>query len=95
MEKWNRGLGHLFMTIFLHNYSAFMVIPAITDVTMSALCPGRDECSIAIYLTGFQQAVHFHHGNDLRGVSFEILEDENKITKQPKGATNSQYNNLS
>ncbi|XP_030507528.1 uncharacterized protein LOC115722445 isoform X2 [Cannabis sativa] len=57
MEKWNRGLGHLFMTIFLHNYSAFMVIPAITDVTMSALCPGRDECSIAIYLTGFQQAI--------------------------------------
>ncbi|KAJ6920962.1 hypothetical protein NC651_014514 [Populus alba x Populus x berolinensis] len=33
-----------------------MVIPAITDVTMSALCPGRDECSLAIYLTGFQQA---------------------------------------
>ncbi|XP_062098286.1 uncharacterized protein LOC133804142 [Humulus lupulus] len=57
MEKWNSGLGHLFMTIFLHNYSAFMVIPAITDVTMSALCPGRDECSIAIYLTGFQQAI--------------------------------------
>ncbi|PON39090.1 hypothetical protein PanWU01x14_307280 [Parasponia andersonii] len=56
MEKWNIGLGHLFMTIFLHNYSAFMVIPAITDVTMSALCPGRDECSLAIYLTGFQQA---------------------------------------
>ncbi|KAL5557798.1 hypothetical protein UlMin_034009 [Ulmus minor] len=51
------GLGHLFMTIFLHNYSTFMVIPAITDVTMSALCPGRDECSIAIYLTGFQQAI--------------------------------------
>nr|TKS03210.1 hypothetical protein D5086_0000152070 [Populus alba] len=34
-----------------------MVIPAITDVTMSALCPGRDECSLAIYLTGFQQAI--------------------------------------
>ncbi|KAF9683191.1 hypothetical protein SADUNF_Sadunf05G0186800 [Salix dunnii] len=50
------GLSHLFMTIFLHNFSAFMVIPAITDVTMSALCPGRDECSLAIYLTGFQQA---------------------------------------
>ncbi|CAL5384612.1 unnamed protein product [Camellia sinensis] len=34
-----------------------MVIPAITDVTMSALCPGEDECSIAIYLTGIQQAI--------------------------------------
>ncbi|OVA15972.1 Tetracycline resistance protein [Macleaya cordata] len=34
-----------------------MVIPAITDVTMLALCPGKDECSIAIYLSGFQQAV--------------------------------------
>ncbi|KAJ6306274.1 hypothetical protein OIU78_021565 [Salix suchowensis] len=51
------GLSHLFMTIFLHNFSTFMVIPAITDVTMSALCPGRDECSLAIYLTGFQQAI--------------------------------------
>jgi len=56
MEKLS-GLSHLFMTIFLHNFSTFMVIPAITDVTMSALCPGRDECSLAIYLTGFQQAV--------------------------------------
>ncbi|XP_057974307.1 uncharacterized protein LOC131162138 [Malania oleifera] len=56
MEKlW--GLNHLFMTVFLHNFSTFMVIPAITDVTMSALCPGKDECSLAIYLTGFQQAV--------------------------------------
>jgi hypothetical protein len=34
-----------------------MVVPAITDVTMAALCPGQDECSLAIYLTGFQQAV--------------------------------------
>ncbi|BFG17574.1 hypothetical protein CerSpe_038480 [Prunus speciosa] len=51
------GLSHLFMAIFLHNFATFMVIPAITDVTMSALCPGRDECSIAIYLTGFQQAI--------------------------------------
>ncbi|XP_018851767.1 hippocampus abundant transcript-like protein 1 isoform X3 [Juglans regia] len=56
MEKLS-GLSHLFMTIFLHNFSSFMVSPAITDVTMSALCPGRDECSLAIYLTGFQQAI--------------------------------------
>ena len=57
MEKYLCGLGQLFMTIFLHNYSSFMVIPAIVDVTMSALCPGKDECSLAIYLTGFSQAV--------------------------------------
>ncbi|KAK4600094.1 hypothetical protein RGQ29_009956 [Quercus rubra] len=56
MEKLS-GLSHLFMTIFLHNFSTFMVIPAITDVTMTALCPGLDECSLAIYLTGFQQAI--------------------------------------
>lgn len=56
MEKLS-GLSHLFMTIFLHNFSTFMVIPAITDVAMTALCPGLDECSLAIYLTGFQQAV--------------------------------------
>ncbi|XP_068309727.1 uncharacterized protein [Pyrus communis] len=57
MERLSAGLSHLFMTVFLHNFATFMVIPAITDVTMSALCPGRDECSIAIYLTGFQQAI--------------------------------------
>ncbi|CAI9755814.1 unnamed protein product [Fraxinus pennsylvanica] len=34
-----------------------MVVPAITDVTMSALCPGKDKCSLAIYLTGAQQAI--------------------------------------
>ncbi|KAH7574833.1 hypothetical protein JRO89_XS02G0010300 [Xanthoceras sorbifolium] len=34
-----------------------MVFPAITDVTMAALCPGKDECSLAIYLSGFQQAM--------------------------------------
>ncbi|KAK4767980.1 hypothetical protein SAY87_003121 [Trapa incisa] len=57
MASGSKMMGHLLMTIFLHNFSTFMVIPAITDVTMSALCPGRDECSLAIYLTGFQQAV--------------------------------------
>lgn len=59
MEKLS-GLSHLFMTVFLYNFSSFMVVPAITDVTMSALCPGKDECSLAIYLAGVQQAVHFH-----------------------------------
>ncbi|XAR64226.1 hypothetical protein NMG60_11024487 [Bertholletia excelsa] len=51
------GVSHLFMTFFLYNFSTFMVIPVITDVTMSALCPGEDECSLAVYLTGFQQAI--------------------------------------
>ncbi|CAO2048043.1 unnamed protein product [Urochloa humidicola] len=51
------GLGHLFVASFLFYFSSFMVIPAITDVTMGAVCPGRDECSLAIYLTGFQNAV--------------------------------------
>ncbi|KAK9129365.1 hypothetical protein Sjap_009852 [Stephania japonica] len=51
------GLGHLFVTVFLYNYASCIVIPAITDVTMAALCPGQDECSLAIYLTGFQQAI--------------------------------------
>ncbi|KAK6115140.1 hypothetical protein DH2020_007409 [Rehmannia glutinosa] len=34
-----------------------MVVPAITDVTLAALCPGKNECSLAIYLTGAQQAM--------------------------------------
>ncbi|KAF7141080.1 hypothetical protein RHSIM_Rhsim06G0012000 [Rhododendron simsii] len=41
----------------INSYSTFMVIPAITDVTMSAICPGEDECSLAIYLTGIQQVL--------------------------------------
>ncbi|XP_006342707.1 tetracycline resistance protein, class E-like [Solanum tuberosum] len=53
----NNGLSHLFMTVFLHCFSIFMVIPSITDITMSAICPGKDECSIAIYLTGIQHAI--------------------------------------
>ncbi|XP_028787707.1 uncharacterized protein LOC114743655 [Neltuma alba] len=57
MEGLKGGLSHLLMMVFLHNFSSFMVVPAITDVTMAALCPGQDECSLAIYLTGFQQAV--------------------------------------
>ncbi|KAL8524208.1 hypothetical protein ACS0TY_013976 [Phlomoides rotata] len=51
------GLSHLFMTLFLHCFANFMVVPAITDVTMAALCPGKDECSLAIYLTGAQQVI--------------------------------------
>ncbi|KAM0041500.1 putative major facilitator superfamily, MFS transporter superfamily [Helianthus debilis subsp. tardiflorus] len=51
------GLSHLFLTVFLFNFSHFMVIPAITDVSMAALCPGENECSFAIYLTGVQQAI--------------------------------------
>ncbi|KAL0325936.1 UNVERIFIED_CONTAM: Hippocampus abundant transcript 1 protein [Sesamum radiatum] len=51
------GLSHLFMTVFLYCFANFMVVPAITDVTMAALCPGKDECSLAIYLTGAQQAI--------------------------------------
>ncbi|KAI3783620.1 hypothetical protein L1987_42704 [Smallanthus sonchifolius] len=51
------GLSHLFLTVFLFNFSHSMVIPAITDVSMAALCPGKDECSFAIYLTGVQQAI--------------------------------------
>lgn len=50
-------LGHLLVFAFLFFFASFMVAPVITDVTMEALCPGRDECSLAIYLTGLQQAV--------------------------------------
>ncbi|KAG8067757.1 hypothetical protein GUJ93_ZPchr0005g14624 [Zizania palustris] len=50
-------MGHLLVFGFLFFFATFMVAPAITDVTMEALCPGRDECSLAIYLTGLQQAI--------------------------------------
>ena len=29
----------------------------MVDVIMSAVCPGKDECSVAIYLTGAQNVV--------------------------------------
>ncbi|KAM3695710.1 hypothetical protein ACB098_07G154000 [Castanea mollissima] len=51
------SLIHLFVTIFLSGFAMFMGVPAITDVTMLAICPGQDECSLAIYLTGCQQAI--------------------------------------
>lgn len=56
MEELSR-LSHLFVTVFLYDFAMFMVIPAITDVTMLALCPGQDRCSVAIYFTGFQQGI--------------------------------------
>ncbi|XP_006648918.1 hippocampus abundant transcript 1 protein-like [Oryza brachyantha] len=51
------GLGHLFVAAFLFHFASYMVLPAITDVTMDAVCPGHDECSVAIYLSGFQSAI--------------------------------------
>lgn len=57
MEKEIKTLSHLFVTVFLWGFANMMVVPAITDVTMMALCPGLDECSLAIYLSGFQQAI--------------------------------------
>ncbi|KAM0821268.1 hypothetical protein ACQ4PT_072376 [Festuca glaucescens] len=56
MKEAAAGLGHLLVFSFLFCVGAFMVAPVITDVTMAALCPGRDQCSLAIYLTGLQQA---------------------------------------
>ncbi|KAF0932299.1 hypothetical protein E2562_009562 [Oryza meyeriana var. granulata] len=51
------GLGHLFVAAFMFHFASYMVLPAITDVTMDAVCPGHDECSVAIYLSGFQSAI--------------------------------------
>ncbi|KAG0457097.1 hypothetical protein HPP92_021950 [Vanilla planifolia] len=52
-----KGLGHLFVCVFLYHFAGFVVAPAITDVTMEALCPGTDQCSLAIYLTGCTQVI--------------------------------------
>ncbi|KAM0908657.1 hypothetical protein ACQ4PT_015307 [Festuca glaucescens] len=57
MKEAAAGLGHLLVFAFLFCVGAFMVAPVITDVTMAALCPGQDQCSLAIYLTGLQQAI--------------------------------------
>ena len=60
MKEAAAGLGHLLVFAFLFCLGAFMAAPVITDVTMAALCPGQDQCSLAIYLTGLQQAVRTH-----------------------------------
>ncbi|KAM0837622.1 hypothetical protein ACQ4PT_061517 [Festuca glaucescens] len=57
MKEAAAGLGHLLVFAFLFCVGAFMVAPVIVDVTMAALCPGQDQCSLAIYLTGLQQAL--------------------------------------
>ncbi|KAK6805985.1 hypothetical protein RDI58_003770 [Solanum bulbocastanum] len=56
MEKIS-SLKHLFVTVFLSNFAFNVVTPAITDITMDAICPSQDKCSLAIYLSGFQQAI--------------------------------------
>ncbi|KAI3446295.1 hypothetical protein Pfo_002960 [Paulownia fortunei] len=56
MEDWGR-LSHIFVAVFLSNFAAYVVNPAITDVVVEAVCGGKEECSLAIYLTGFQQAI--------------------------------------
>ncbi|EPS73404.1 hypothetical protein M569_01349 [Genlisea aurea] len=56
-EAFGRGLSHLFATVFLHCFATFMVAPAMIDVSMAAICPGKDECSLAIYLTGAHQVI--------------------------------------
>ncbi|KAL0386846.1 UNVERIFIED_CONTAM: Hippocampus abundant transcript-like protein 1 [Sesamum radiatum] len=51
-------MRHLFVTVFLSLLASRMVLPAIPDVTVDAVCPaGKDRCSLAIYLSGFQQAI--------------------------------------
>ncbi|KZV53336.1 hypothetical protein F511_06478 [Dorcoceras hygrometricum] len=52
-----KNLIHLFVTVFMSTFASLLVSPTIADVTMEAICPGKYECSLALYLTGFQQAV--------------------------------------
>ncbi|XP_075094238.1 uncharacterized protein LOC107800094 isoform X1 [Nicotiana tabacum] len=57
MDSKIRSLKHLFVTVFLSNFALNVVTPAMTDITMDALCPSQDKCSLAIYLSGLQQAI--------------------------------------
>ncbi|GMI74446.1 hypothetical protein like AT5G42210 [Hibiscus trionum] len=57
MEKKLKALSHLYVAVFMSGFASSIVVPAIIDVTMFALCPGTDECSAAIYVSGIQQAV--------------------------------------
>ncbi|GLJ55560.1 hypothetical protein SUGI_1193260 [Cryptomeria japonica] len=48
---------HLLVATFLYWTAIFMAVPPITDITMAALCPGLDQCSQAIFITGLQQTI--------------------------------------
>lgn len=48
---------HLLVALFLHCVAVFMVVPPLTDITIAALCPGREQCSQAIYLTGLEHMI--------------------------------------
>lgn len=59
MEGYRLGeLRHMLTTVFLSGFAESLVRPAMTDVTVAAVCSGvNDSCSLAIYLTGVQQVV--------------------------------------
>ncbi|CAN8257839.1 unnamed protein product [Cochlearia groenlandica] len=57
MEDGFLRLRHMLIIVFLSGFAAFMEAPVITDVIVAAVCSGPDDsCSLAVYLTGFQQA---------------------------------------
>ena len=59
MEDGFVGLRHMLTIVFLSGFAGFMEAPVITDVTVAAVCSRPDDsCSLAVYLTGFQQVVH-------------------------------------
>nr|VDD38265.1 unnamed protein product [Brassica oleracea] len=50
------GMRHMLTIVFLSGFAGFMEGPVITDVTVAAVCSSPDDaCSLAVYLTGFQQ----------------------------------------
>ncbi|CAF2129263.1 tetracycline resistance protein, class E isoform X1 [Brassica rapa] len=56
MEDGFVGLRHMLTIVFLSGFAGFMEAPVITDVTVAAVCSRPDDsCSLAVYLTGFQQ----------------------------------------
>uniref|UniRef100_A0A0C9QTW5 TSA: Wollemia nobilis Ref_Wollemi_Transcript_9975_1906 transcribed RNA sequence n=1 Tax=Wollemia nobilis TaxID=56998 RepID=A0A0C9QTW5_9CONI len=55
--SWEPPLSQLLLGSFMYWTANFMVVPILTDITMVALCPGSDQCSHAIYISGLQQAI--------------------------------------
>uniref|UniRef100_M4CCT1 Uncharacterized protein n=2 Tax=Brassica TaxID=3705 RepID=M4CCT1_BRACM len=60
MEDGFVGMRHMLTIVFLSGFAGFMEGPVITDVTVAAVCSSPDDaCSLAVYLTGFQQVIVF------------------------------------
>ncbi|MCD7466213.1 Hippocampus abundant transcript 1 protein [Datura stramonium] len=75
------SLKHLFVTVFLSNFALNVVTPAITDITMDALCPSQDKCTLAIIFLVSKSRLFAHNSRHSLDFSFSNngIPEDNKL----------------